>query len=144
MLLRSYFLSKKVMPSQTPIIVLFLLFLFVPGGMLICFALQNSIPPDFLYVYSQSVFSALNPFMTTTSKFPVSAALFWLLGLIVPFFLWFISCVRYFSSKNIEETLTLEQALAAIREAEENPLAQSDRERAKKNNATQPVSLSSS
>ncbi|MDR2706437.1 MAG: ABC transporter permease [Planctomycetaceae bacterium] len=149
MLLRSRFLSKKIMPEKTSVIVLLLFFVFVPGGMLTCFLLQNSEYSDFYDVYSQSFFSVLNPFMMNefgsgggVERQGVTA-LIWFLGLLIPFFIWFISCVRHFSPKNIEETLTLEQAIAAIREAETNPLVQSDRERAKKNNVTQTVSLSS-
>jgi hypothetical protein len=149
MFIRSRFLSKKVTPEKTPVIVLLLLFFFISGGIFICFLLQKSEYSDFLDVYSQSFFSVLNPFMMTELGLDRSverqgvAALIWFLGLLIPFFIWFISCVRHFSPKNIEETLTLEQAIAAIREAETNPLVQSDRERAKKNNATRSVSVSS-
>jgi hypothetical protein len=146
MLLRSRFLSKKITPEKTSIIVLLLFFFFVPGGMLTCFLLQNTEYSDFYGVYSQSFFSALNPFMIDTFTFDAdiqgSAALIWFLLLLIPFLIWFISCVRHFSPQNIEETLTLEQAIAAIREAEANPLVQSERERerAKNNNVTLPVS----
>lgn len=138
MLFRSRFLSKKIMPEKTLIIILLLFLFFVPGGMLTSFLLQNTEYSDFYDVYSQSFFSALNPFMLNDFTFKNddtqgTAALLWFLGLLIPFSIWFISCVRHFSPKNIEETLTLEQAIAAIREAESNPLVQSDRERAKKN-----------
>jgi hypothetical protein len=147
LLIRSRFLSKKVLPEKTPVIALLLFFFLVPGGMLACFLLQNTEYSDFYDVYSRSFFSALNPFMIDNSTFDADiqggAALVWFLLLLVPFFIWFLSCVRHFSPKNIEETLTLDQAIVAIREAEANPLVQSERERAKKNNATLPVSLSS-
>jgi hypothetical protein len=151
MLLRSCFLSKKIAPEKTSIIILFLFFFFVPGGLLACFLLQSSEHSDFFNVYSQSFFSALNPFMPfIISPYNFDAAiqgigaLIWFFLLLVPFFIWFISCVRHFSPQNIEEALTLEQAIAAIREAEANPLVQSERERDKKNKQTTPVSLSSS
>ncbi|MDR0703534.1 MAG: ABC transporter permease [Planctomycetaceae bacterium] len=144
MLFRSRFLSKKIMPEKTPIIVLLLFFFLVPGGMLACFLLHNTEYSDFYDMYSQSFFSALNPFMINNSAFDIDiqggAALIWAIGLVIPFLIWFISCVRHFSPQHIEETLTLEQAIAAIREAEANPLVQSERERVKKKNATLPVS----
>ncbi|MDR2756533.1 MAG: ABC transporter permease [Planctomycetaceae bacterium] len=139
LLVRSYVFPKQTTPSKVLTIVLILFFLFVPGGMLATFLFQNSTSFDFFDVYSESIFSALNPFLLKESIldswFQVISASFWGLGLIVPLLIWFISCVRRFSPYNIDETLTLEQAITAIREAEANPLVQSDRERIKKNNS---------
>ncbi|MDR2441489.1 MAG: ABC transporter permease [Planctomycetaceae bacterium] len=142
MLIRSYlsYLFPKPIPSNKVLTIIFILFcFFVLGGMLTAFLFQNSTSFDFYDMYSKSIFSALNPFLLKEniydSWFQIISASFWGLGLIVPLFIWFISCIRRFSPKNIDEILTLEQAVAAIREAEANPLVQSDRERANKNNS---------
>jgi Tfp pilus assembly protein PilX len=70
--------------------------------------------------------------MMKDSSIQSSAALIWGLGLLIPLCIWFLRRVRRFSPHDIDETMTLEQAIAAIREAEANPLVQSDRERTKK------------
>jgi hypothetical protein len=112
--------------------------------MLTSFLFHNSTSIDFFDVYSESNFSALNPFLLresfTDSWFQIISASFWGLGLIVPLFIWFVLRVQHFSPQDIDETLTLEQAIAAIREAEANPLVQSERERANKNNTAFSVS----
>jgi hypothetical protein len=141
MFIRLCFFPKKTTPELTLKIVISLFLLFVPGGILACYLFQNSASIDFdLWdSYSQSIFSALNPFMLQESLWDSNlqtfAASLWGLGLIVPLSIWFLLRVRHFSPNDVDETMTLEQAIAAIREAEANPLVQSDRERAKKENA---------
>ncbi|MDR3198704.1 MAG: ABC transporter permease [Planctomycetaceae bacterium] len=138
MLIRSYFFSKQTKPDKVIAIILILFILFVPCGMLVSYLFYEAPPNDFYEVYSKSIFSALNPFVLnetfSESWIQSFAAVFWGVGLIVPLFFWFIFCVRRFSPRDMDDTLTLEQAIAAIREAEANPLVQSDRERAQKNN----------
>jgi hypothetical protein len=158
MLLRSRFVSKKITPEKTWIIIAILFLIFVPGGMAISFLFSESpLSLDLLDQYSHSLFSVLNPFLLKESvsdswthllKEPVwdswtqmLAAQYWGLGLLVPLLIWFLNRARRFSPKEDGETLTLEQAIAAIREADANPLVQSDRERAKKINDLLPVSL---
>ncbi|MDR0336083.1 MAG: ABC transporter permease [Planctomycetaceae bacterium] len=147
MFLRMYFFPKKTTPEQTLGIVLCLFLFCVPGGMFACFLLHNSASStfDFYSAYRQSIFSVLNPFLLNEeTREPHFFALFWGLGLLVLLLNWFRLRVWHFSPYDVDETMTLEQAIAAIREAEANPLVQSDQERLQKeqtnSNAVIPIS----
>ena len=138
LLLRSMFGPRKLTPDKTWTIVMFLLLIFTLGGMLAFFLIKyDSMNAAFMETYAQSPYAFLDPFMleadaTQLSKRQTSAAILWTGILALPLLIWFGWKVRHFSPFAPGETMTLEQAIAAVREADDNPLVQSDRERKRK------------
>jgi hypothetical protein len=136
MLLRVTLVPKRfnITPERTWVLVLSLFVLLVPGGMLVFFWLDNhSASPDFLWAYSKSVFSSISPFMQV-DLLPqqITTATYWGLALLLPFLIWFGIRAFRFTPKNDGKILTLEQAIIAVREADSNPLVQSEKERKRK------------
>jgi len=135
LLIRTYFVPKKITPEKTWMIVMILLLVFIPCGMLAAFLPFNN-SSDFTDVYEESVLSALNLFLLkepiSDSVIQTTAAQFWGFAVLLPFLVWFLTRTLRFSPQGNGETMTLEQAVAAVREADIHPLVQSDKERKRK------------
>ncbi len=138
LLLREFFLRRWLDAGKTWIVVVCILLICTLGGMLAFFLVQyNELTHgDFLDAYEDSVFSILNPFMGRESGHNISLPwvppLCWAVLLGLPLGAWFIWKVARFSPFAATESMTLEQAEAAVREADANPMVQSERERERK------------
>lgn len=138
LLLRSIFAPRKLTPDKTWTIVMFLLMTFTLGGMLAYFLLEyDSMNAAFMELYAASRYAYLDPFMLQSDAWTLSphqarSSVVWAGILALPLLAWFVWKVRRFSPFAPGETMTLEQAVAAVREADANPLVQSDREKRRK------------
>ncbi len=141
LLIRVFLLSRWVSPEKTGIIVLVLVLLFTLGSMLLFALLENDVAIydniNFFDDYRVSWFSLLNPAMLGGQSDPAAtphgiAAFYWTLGLLPILAIWFFTRVIHFSPYAHSETMTLEQAVEAVREADANPLVQGEKERQRK------------
>ena len=138
MLLRTLLVPRRLTPDKTWTIVVFMLLVSTLGSMLAYFLIKyDSMNVAFMQTYSESAYAMLNPLVLnahpeSSSSIQARSAIVWTGLLTLPFLAWFCWKVRRFSPFASAETMTLQQAVAAVREADENPLVQSDRERQRK------------
>lgn len=139
MLIRCFLLPRIVTPDKTWAIVVFLLLLFILGSMLLYAVVGNDLTmySNFFEQYGDSWYAALNPAYLDYSIRPgqdrqALAAFFWSMGLLPILGVWFLVRIVHFSPRDRSETMTLEQAVAAVRNADDNPLVQGERERQRK------------
>ncbi len=139
MLIRCLLLPRLVTSDKTWAIVVFLLLVCLLGSMLV-FALTEmnvTVYNNFFDEYGDSWLSLLNPAYLDYSITPgtdrhAMAAFFWATGLLPILGIWFLLRIIHFSPHDRSETMTLEQAVAAVRDADANPLVQGERERQRK------------
>ncbi|GHT28257.1 hypothetical protein FACS18942_08520 [Planctomycetales bacterium] len=109
--------------------VLALLLFFTLGSFILSFFFFASsaefLDNEFYIAYRDSVLAALNPFMLFDNSggnlfIPIAGAAIWFLLLLPCFAVWFVRRVRHFTLLGSDDTMTLEQAIEAVQQAEAN------------------------
>ena len=129
LLLRS-FLFPKVPTAKIWAIALALLMLGTFGSMLTFYLMEGDLF-DASDRYSAHILSALNPFMLTdnydqTLRFFAATA--WTGLLMLPFLFWFALRIREFTPSPPSDMMSLEDAIAIVKHADENPMVKGKRE----------------
>ena len=130
MLLRS-FVFPKVSPGKTWAVAVVLLLFFTFGSILTYYLTYGDKTFDFGDGYSEHFLSALNPFLLMASydqTYRTIAAIGWAILLIFPFIFWFGLRIREFTPSPPSDMMTLEDAVAAVKYADENPMVTGRRE----------------
>ncbi len=130
LLFRSFFLSKSIPPDKTWTLVLVQLLVFTFGSMTLYYLAMGDETYDTGDRYSKHFSSALNPFLISDNvdqTFRIAAATTWAILLSIPFVYWFGRRVAEFTPTTPSDVMTLADAVAIVRHADDNPLVKGRR-----------------